>query len=497
MLRFIYQPFGYTSGNQVGELPGLVGRAPPAIRWAKGPRVTEGVKVPHVVRGEVIFGEEVTHRSRVGATFLTARLDLDALVRRRTEPGPAFDVPLEEILDLLAETGRRLADESNPYVAEALSLMCTSSPHSRRLVENCYQALVRSFDAGTLGYRVDRELGPAVIDGWSPVHKPGFPRSHVRAFPPRLVHVMAGNAPAAAASSIIQGALTKGVNLLKLPSNDPFTATAILRTMADIDKDHPTVKSFSAAYWRGGDATVESLIYRPQYFDKLVAWGGEGTIRHALKYVGPGFELVQFDPKVSISMIGREAFNDQETLDRVADLAAEDVNLMNQEACAASRYHYVEGAVNDVDRYCEALARQLSVDRFWGDGQSWRTPSEIRDLAEGLRYTGEHAVFGQYDGHGLVIRSPDPVEFHPIAKTVSVVPVPSLAVAVDYASVATQTVGIYPSKRKAELRDRLVNSGVQRVVPLGQAMGIAAGLPHDGFFPLHRLMRWVADEGDD
>jgi hypothetical protein len=63
--------------------------------------------------------------------------------------------------------------------------------------------------------------------------------------------------------------------------------------------------------------------------------------------------------------------------------------------------------------------------------------------------------------------------------------------------VATQTVGVYPPARKAELRDRLACAGVQRIVSLGAAFGLATGghgLPHDGFFPLARLMRWVSDE---
>jgi hypothetical protein len=56
---------------------------------------------------------------------------------------------------------------------------------------------------------------------------------------------------------------------------------------------------------------------------------------------------------------------------------------------------------------------------------------------------------------------------------------------------------VYPAERKVELRDPLVNAGVQRIVTLGHAMGIGAGLPHDGFFPLQRLVRWTADEGAD
>jgi hypothetical protein len=39
----------------------------------------------------------------------------------------------------------------------------------------------------------------------------------------------------------VRGALTKGVNLLKLPSNDLFTATAVLHAMAAVAPDRPIV----------------------------------------------------------------------------------------------------------------------------------------------------------------------------------------------------------------------------------------------------------------
>jgi len=52
---------------------------------------------------------------------------------------------------------------------------------------------------------------------------------------------------------------------------------------------------------------------------------------------------VSFDPKTSISMVGREAFASEETLDIAADLASADVMVLNQEACVASRFIYVEG----------------------------------------------------------------------------------------------------------------------------------------------------------
>ena len=257
-----------------------------------------------MIRGEVDEGP----RLDLGR-FTAPALDLDRLVWPRTEPGPAFHVPVAEIVDLLVETGEALKADREGLLAEALDRMVRVSPLPAEVLERAYAVLWRSFRRTNLYAQIDHELGGAdVLDGWREVRLPEDRIAATRAFPPRLVHIIAGNAPGVAAMSVVRGALTKGVNLLKLPSNDLFTATAILRTMAAVAPGHPVVRSFSAVYWRGGDETVESVLFRPQFFDKLVAWGGEATIRGALRYVGPGFELVSFDPKTSISLIGREAF---------------------------------------------------------------------------------------------------------------------------------------------------------------------------------------------
>ena len=159
----------------------------------------------------------------------------------------------------------------------------------------------------------------------------------IRAFPPRIIHMLAGNSPAGCISSIAQGAMLKATNVFKMPSSDPFSCVAVLRTMADIDPEHPVVKSMSAVYWRGGDERIERTIYRPQYFSRIVAWGGGSAIDNVIRYLSPGLQLVSFDPKTSISMIGPEAFRSDEAIAQVAEAAAEDVSTFNQEACLASR----------------------------------------------------------------------------------------------------------------------------------------------------------------
>ncbi|MFI5473676.1 acyl-CoA reductase [Streptomyces cacaoi] len=453
------------------------------------------VAVVHIVRGEVDHGAQITH-GRPGAAFTAPALDLDRLVWPRSEPGPAFQVPVAEIVDLLVETGEALRADRAGLLAEALERTVRVSPLPAEVLERAYAVLWRSFRRPHLYAQIDHELGGTdVLDGWREVRLPDDRTAAVRAFPPRLVHIIAGNAPGVAAMSVVRGALTKGVNLLKLPSNDLFTATAILRTMASVAPGHPVVRSFSAVYWRGGDETVESVLFRPQFFDKLVAWGGEATIRGALRYVGPGFELVSFDPKTSISLIGREAFESPETLARAAEAGAADATFFNQQACVASRFQFVEGSRDDADRYAAMLCERLGVAREFSSVDGPRVAAGLREEIDVLRSLApEYRVWGGYDGRGLVIRSPEPVDFHPDGKIVDVVPVADLSEAVGHAGVATQTVGVYPPTRKAELRDALACAGVQRVVSLGGAGGMPPGLSHDGFYPLQRLMRWVNDE---
>jgi hypothetical protein len=455
------------------------------------------VPVCHVVKGKTVTGTELEYGGGEGR-FSTPALNLDDLVWPRQEPGPAFNTPLAEIMDVMVALGQRLERDPDGLLAEALDRSARTSPLPRDVLERSFAGLSRIFNRQSMEFQVREELGGAdVLDGWREVADAPSGRKHrIRAFPPRIIHVIAGNAPGVAGMSVLRGALTKGVHLFKLPSNDLFSATALLRTLAAVAPGHPVTRSFSAAYWRGGDAKVESLLFRPQFFDKLVAWGGESTIRSAKDYIGPGFELVAFDPKTSISLIGREAFDSDAALAEAAELAAADATIMNQQACASSRVQYVEGTVEQVDRFCALLQKRLGVERPTTSAIGNPLPADLRDEIVGLRGMEPHyRVWGGYEGKGVVIRSEEPVDFHPDGRVVNVVPVPSLPSAVTQANVATQTVGVYPASRKRELRDALAAAGVQRVVALGSAVAFEAGISHDGFYPLQRFVRWVNDEG--
>lgn len=455
------------------------------------------IRVNHFVRGKLVTGDAVRHTSRdLGVDFTTPAIDLDALITPRAQMPPLLDVKLSEIIDFLIETGRRLDPERNPYLQESLEFVAATNPLPRRIIDNLFRRarhfLTRDALMGTLNANF-HDL--RVLDGWVERTDAHGQTGALRAFPPRMIHMLAGNSPAGCVSSIAQGALLKAISVLKMPSSDPFSCVAVLRTMADIDPEHPIVKSMSAVYWRGGDERIERTMYRPQYFSRIVAWGGGSAIDNVIRYLSPGLQLVSFDPKTSISMIGPQAFQSDEVIDRVAEAAAEDVSTFNQEACLASRILFVEGDRSGVETFCARLKERLGVDRPMASGIAPLPPADVREAVEILRLMDDEAtVFGEFDGRGMVILTDEPVTFHPSGKTANVVHVRALEDAIRHVNVATQTVGIYPEETKVELRGRLANAGAQRVVRLGSASKHVGGSPHDAMFPLQRLVHWISQE---
>lgn len=104
---------------------------------------------------------------------------------------------------------------------------------------------------------------------------------------------------------------------------------------------------------------------------------------------------------------------------------------------------------------------------------------------------------GKADGSGIVVRSTEPVGFSASGKIINLVQIENLTDALRHVTLATQTCGVYPLERTAELRDALSGSGFQRVVRLGNHLrGSFGGLPHQGGWPLHRIMHWVACDAD-
>lgn len=476
--------------------------------------------IPIVSRGRIIHpqgDDAVEFGGRAGARFRAPdphKHIADLVLGDPTRLRDLHELPVRDIIAFLAKLGPRLALDGNPCMQEAYELAIEAGGLTAPVLRSVFDALPGLFDADYLEALADRTVGIPYLDSWVPQGSGATARFRVRAVGTRQLHITAGNVPVVAALTVIRSALTKSDCLIKLPSNDPLTANAIARTMIEIDADHPLTKHLAVAYWKGGDELMEQAICRTTRIDKITAWGGQSSVKHIQKFLSPGIDLIALNPKLSMSMIGREALEDGDAMKAAAAGIAIAAGRMNQTACVNTRVVYVESDTDDasLDKVI-ALGNEIHA-AFQLLPETISTPalkpnrdleSELRalDLEEELYWVKGDTIRG-----GVVVsRYSERVDFHEQLnnRIVNLVPMPDLSKVLRWCDDATQTVGIYPERLRLQYRDALALAGVQHIIPLlpvtpGQASDDGTefpGMPHDGIEPMRRMVRWVIDEAPE
>lgn len=468
---------------------------------------TDGFHVPLILRGEIIDSAEVTHGGRGGSARFNAP-DIQRYIDRLTLPpgnlSDLYELRFDEVLDYLDELGGRLVLSQNHWLQQAFELSCRTSGLGADILRHMYETMGQHLARSRLLELAQRTVGVPYLEGWVESRLQDGSFARVRAFGARCVHIVAGNAPGVSTMTIARNAITRGDAIVKTPSNDPLTAAAIARTMIDMAPDHPLTKHLSVAYWKGGDTTIEQAIYRPSNIEKIVAWGGMASIKHIANYIQPGVELVALDPKLSSTIIGREAFDDEATMDKVAQLLAVDGGGMNQEACTNARVVYVHCGTDadglaQLNRFGQMVYDAVQALPAEVSGPAVRMDAQLDEEVEALKLGSEDwykVIGGGRQGAVIVSQMDDPVDFAKLLanRVINLVPVDDIEEPVRAVTTYTQTIGIYPESLKRELRDRLALHGAQRLVSLGKALNLPNIGIQDAIEPVRRMCRWIVDE---
>jgi Acyl-CoA reductase (LuxC) len=473
------------------------------------------IDIPIILRGRIIApgADAIEFGGRAGARFRAPDPRKHAAELALRDPSALrdlHDTPIDEIIDFLAELGPRLTLD-NPLMQTAFRLALEAGDMTEPVLRPIYEHFPAMFDRDRLSGQIDRKVGKAYLDGWVEQGRPGRSTIRLRAIGTRQLHIIAGNVPITAGITVIGAALTKADCLIKTPSNDPFTAAAIVRSMIELDPNHPVTKHFAVAYWKGGDEEVERQVIRPSRIEKLTAWGGMASMTHIQKYLVPGIELIAMNPKLSISIIGREALEGGRAMAEAAHGIALMAGRLNQTACSSTRVVYVEcgDGEDDLERL-EQLGRAvhkafLDLPPHESTAPKRANPDLEDELAAIALDEEFYRVIGDTKSAGVVVSrtADEPVEFAARLENriVNLVPVPELAKVPRWVSEETQTVGIYPERLRLRLREDLALHGVQRIMPLGESLTMSSvdseqtlGLPHDGSEPMRRMVRWVIDQ---
>ncbi|HEF4760881.1 TPA: long-chain-fatty-acyl-CoA reductase [Pseudomonas putida] len=463
---------------------------------------------PMIIRGQVITDNLIEVGGRGGdLSFLTP--DANKYIDQLPLGNPArladlYTLSFEDILDYAVQLGERLALHKNQYLQEACELSYLTAPTTPTIVKGSYMGLQNLLAREFIREMAESTVGINYLEGWVPQTLLDGTELEVRCFGARTLHIVAGNAVSLSLWTIIRNMVLRSDAIIKAPSNDPFTALAIARTMVDMAPDHPLTKHLSVAYWKGGDEVFEQRLYQPQNLEKIVAWGGFSSMKHVTKYVQPGLELISLDPKRSASIIGRETFESEENMREAAVRLAVDIGAINQKGCVCARVVYVQSGTDEQGLERLNTFGQYVYEAMLGLPNTVSTTPKRYDQGlkahvDALRLDDEwYRVIGGKEGEGAIICSqlPEPVSFAASLddRTANLVPVDDLSEMMAAVDAYTQTVGVYPESIKDQLKDLLPLYGAQRIVSLGYAASMKFAAPQDAIEPMRRMGKWISNQ---
>lgn len=468
-------------------------------------------RIPLFLRGELVESDWQGFGGRAGTAAFEAP-DPRKFVDRLPLASPMAladlqALPFDEILDVLDALGRALDFEKNRHLQEAYRAGLVASGYPAAMLRQSFVGLPAVFARDAVREVAESRIGVAYLEGWVPRTLRDGRSVSLRAFGARALHVPAGNGGLVSAVTILRNAITRSDAIVKVPSNDPLTAMAIARTLAEVAPGHPLTRHLAVAYWKGGDVGIEEQLYRPEKVEKIVAWGGFASVKHVTRYLQPGLELIALDPKRSATIIGPEAFASEETLREVALRAACDIGIANQEGCACARVIYLlcgsdAAGVERANRLGEAIYAALVALPEHLSTKPLRVDRELRDHLNASRLSDDwfRVIGGEQDEGAIVVSQLDePVDYAALlsGRVANLVPVDSIEQVTRAVTAFTQTVGVYPESLKARLRDLLPLFGAQRLTSLGYACHVSIATPQDAIEPLRRMCKWIVDESCD
>ncbi|MEK9145654.1 MAG: acyl-CoA reductase, partial [Elusimicrobiota bacterium] len=312
-----------------------------------------------------------------------------------------------------------------------------------------------------------------------------------------VLHVLAGNVFVGAAGSLVEGLLTRNVNILKMSSSEGAFLPLLLESLREEDRDGIVSRCLFAVSFPSEDEGVAAEFKRNA--DAVAVWGGEGAVRGWREGLPARTRLIVFGPKISAAVVTVRGLR-EEGLEKTASGLAAEASIWDQNACTAPQVCYVQGAEN-ARRLVEALPKALGREaRRLPPGLPGTDAAieihKLRDIFEIAETRGEGLLRRPRGLAWTVVLDKDPaLNPSPLHRTLRVVPVSRLEPVLREMEALrgyVQTVGLAASAAEREaLADRFSQAGAVRVVALGRMAYGEGEDPHDGARDLPQFMRLV------
>lgn len=406
-------------------------------------------------------------------------------------------LPQAYLLDLLDRVGRAWSDPGYPCRREALSRLPDLIGFSPAMIEQGILVMADLLRRENLLTRLACDLGDSrFLDDW--VFDNRF-RGLIKAQPLGVVaHVSAGNVFVGGVDTLIQGIVTRNVNIMKMSSVDPVFPVLFAKSLRDHDGRGTVARSLALLSWKGGDREIEGVLKRE--CNAIVVYGGAEAVRSYREGLGLHTRLVEYGPKYSFVLVAGDEL-ERRGLEACARLIARDGVMWEQSACSSPHVVYVEGRetagrlMTALGAAFEQWAAEIPPGGLSDDEAVEIT--KVREMAKVEKAMGSgDLLHAAGTGWTLALRDDPQFETSCLNRTLIIKPVESLEAAVKCVEPMgeyIQTVAILADEgRSRRLARELSALGADRMVEIGRMAARKHGTPHDGTRGLASLVRWTS-----
>lgn len=438
----------------------------------------------------IIFGEVMEFAGEMPADFAAATFTDERLSAKAQA---YMQVPIDNVLAVMERTAEILCDLEGPYYRKALEEMPSQLQYSDQMITYGFNAFRNSNKREVLK-RMLLQVGP---DYHSLDYVTGLRHAHYqRATPMGVVtHVAAGNIFLGSVGSLIQGIITKNINILKVSSQDFLFPSMFMEALRLADTNNEVLPTVAMTYWSRNGKDVEHTV--KQVSDVILLFGGEDSVKQYKNDLPAKTEVLAFGPKISYGVVTSELT--KEELAIAATGFAHDIVLWEQRACTSCQNIFIEdGAHLDffVSKLNEAL--ELEAVKFPQNALSMDTAVELCKEREMLKWQefqgGVRMIQGVQGYHTIILQHSADIIDSPLNRTIFVNIVKDIndvcAGNLRHMKYYMSTLSVAAGKRMQEICEQFMKMGVMRFVRPGiMSSGRNPENPHDGKLLLQQLVR--------
>jgi hypothetical protein len=431
----------------------------------------------------------------------------------------------DAIIHALAQTARSWLEPGNPWRQHAIGQAPSASGFSSAMVREAVDLTFEAITEEALGELLDQELGDRrVLDEFvagpsfagrpdkfvgAPTRREGIRRR--RAIGPQLIaQFLAGNVPAPGIVSICCGLLLKSANLVKVSSRDPVFPTLFVESLRAVDVE--LADCVAVLDWTRQELALTQAVLAEA--SAVIACGDDDTIATLRRMSPPEARFLCYGHKLSFAVVAREAMT-ADNLPSLAEAAAFDASVYDQQGCLSPHAFYVEGGGQLSPReFAAALAKAMAAyqARVPRGELSTEEAAQIAKLRGAYEFRSASdkrvavwpgpandppSINDELRRAGWLVIYEDEPMFTPscLNRVVFVKPVERLERVPELVQRFVpnlSAVGIAPlDERAMALAEKLAHLGVHRVCPIGQMQRPPLAWHHDGRPNLADLVRWT------